>query len=50
MLPHFIEEPLASAEVWQLPVEVASDITAGEQGVKEGEVGGGPGEHLVEKH
>lgn len=44
MLPEFIEEALASAEVWQLPVEVASDITAGEC-----TEGGGPGEHLMEK-
>lgn len=29
MLPNFIEEPLASAEVWQPPVVVAPDITAG---------------------
>lgn len=39
MLPHFTEEPLTSAEVWQLPVVVASDITAGECGV--GVEGGG---------
>lgn len=37
MLPQFIEKPLASAEVWQLPVEVASDITEG--GCVEGGVG-----------
>lgn len=41
MLPQFTEEALASAEAWQLPVEVASDITAGEDV--------DPGEHLVEK-
>lgn len=29
MFLHFTEEPLGSAEVWQLPVVVASDITAG---------------------
>ncbi|CAB1431574.1 unnamed protein product [Pleuronectes platessa] len=28
--PPLLKEPLASAEVWQLPVEVASHITAGE--------------------
>lgn len=44
MLGHFTEEPRAPAEVWQLPVVVASDITAGERGG-----GAGPGEHLVEK-
>lgn len=32
MLAHFTEEPLAPAEVWHLPVVVASDITAGEWG------------------
>lgn len=42
---HFTEEPLASAEVWQLPVVVASDITAG----KWWGGGGDPGEHQVEK-
>lgn len=41
MLPQFIQETFASAEVWQLPVEVASHITAGERG--------GPGENRVEK-
>ena len=32
MLPQFIEEPLSSVEAWQLPVDVDSDITAGECG------------------
>lgn len=43
---HFTEEPLASAEVWQLPVVVASDITAGKWWWGGG---GDPGEHQVEK-
>lgn len=52
MLPHFTEEPPASAEVWQLPVVVASDITADEgegEGGRDGRGGFGPGEQRVEK-